>query len=172
MAGVAVTAAFAPYPLICFTGCFGTDQIAANQPGLVWVTRAAARGLATTAEPLTYFLNLKLAHPGSANAFVYAHSSPSQIAPGLLSWQGISQTDGNLVKNEQLVMMVASWLLCLLAVASVAVLVGGRIADQIRRVGLLKAVGATPGLVAVVFLAEYLALALVAGAASVTGPWP
>jgi putative ABC transport system permease protein len=59
---------------------------------------------------------------------------------------------------------VASWLLCLLAVASVAVLVAGRVADQIRRVGLLKAVGATPGLVAMVFLAEYLVLALAAAA--------
>jgi ABC-type lipoprotein release transport system permease subunit len=171
VAGVAVTAAFAPYPLICFTGCFGTNQIAANQPGLVWVTRAAARSLATTAEPLTYFLNLKLAHPGSADAFVHAHTSMSQIAPGLLSWQGISQTDGIVVQKEQLVMMVASWLLCLLAVASVAVLVAGRVADQIRRVGLLKAVGATPGLVAVVFLAEYLALALVAGAAGLAVGW-
>ncbi len=171
VAGVAVTAAFAPYPLICFTGCFGTNQIAANQPGLVWVTRAAARSLATTAEPLTYFLNLKLAHPGSANAFVSAHNSMSQIAPGLLSWQGISQTDGIVVQKEQLVMMVASWLLCLLAVASVAVLVAGRVADQIRRVGLLKAVGATPGLVAAVFLAEYLALALVAGAAGLAVGW-
>ena len=172
VAGVAVTAAFAPYPLICFTGCIlGTNQISANQPGLVWVTRAAARGLATTAEPLTWSLNLKLAHPGSANAFANAHSSMSQSAPGLLSWQGISQQDGNVVKNEQLVMMVASWLLCLLAVASVAVLVAGRVADQIRRVGLLKAVGATPGLVAVVFLAEYLALALVAGAAGLAVGW-
>ena len=38
-------------------------------------------------------------------------------------------------------------------------------ADQIRRVGLLKAVGATPGLIASVLLAEYVILALVAAAA-------
>ena len=49
--------------------------------------------------------------------------------------------------------------------ASVAVLVGGRMADQTRRVGLLKAVGGTPRLVAVVLLAEYLVLALLAAAA-------
>ncbi len=165
VAGVAVTAAFPPYPEICSTGCIiGTNQMAANQPGLVWTTRAAARGLATTAEPLTYFLNLKLAHPGSADAFASAHNSPSQSAPSLIGWQDISQHDANVVQKEQLVMMVASWLLCLLAVASVAVLVAGRVADQIRRVGLLKAVGATPGLVAMVFLAEYLVLALLAAA--------
>jgi len=82
VAGVAVTAAFPPYPDICAAGCIiGTNQMAANQPGLVWTTRAAARGLATTVEPLTYFLNLKLAHPGSADSFASAHDSASQTAP-------------------------------------------------------------------------------------------
>ena len=38
-------------------------------------------------------------------------------------------------------------------------------ADQTRRVGLLKAVGGTPGLVAAVLLAEYVLVALVAAAA-------
>jgi putative ABC transport system permease protein len=169
VAGVAVTAAFTPYPDICFTGCIiGTNQMANTQPGLIWTTGAAAHSLVTTTEPLAYFLNLKLAHPGSADAFAYARNKPSVTAPVLTGWQDISRQDGNVVKNEQLVMMVASWLLCLLAVASVAVLVAGRVADQIRRVGLLKAVGATPGLVAMVFLAEYLVLALVAAAVGLT----
>ena len=39
------------------------------------------------------------------------------------------------------ILVVGSWLLALLAVASVAVLVGGRMVEQTRRVGLLKAVG-------------------------------
>ncbi|MGH9230089.1 MAG: FtsX-like permease family protein [Acidimicrobiales bacterium] len=38
-------------------------------------------------------------------------------------------------------------------------------ADQTRRVGLLKAVGGTPSLVAAVLLAEYVAMALLAAAA-------
>ena len=164
VAGVAVTAAFAPYPEICFTGCVIATSMTASQPGLIWTTRAAARSLATTAEPLMYFLNLKLAHPGGADAFALTHNKPSLTAPYLTGWQDIGQQDGRMVANEQLVMMVASWLLCLLAIASVAVLVAGRAADQIRRVGLLKAVGATPALVATVFLAEYLVLALVAAA--------
>ena len=61
--------------------------------------------------------------------------------------------------------MIGAWLLGLLAVASVSVLVGGRMADQTRRVGLLKAVGGTPSLVAAVLLAEYVLVALVAAAA-------
>jgi integral membrane sensor domain MASE1 len=54
------------------------------------------------------------------------------------------------------------WLLALLAIGSLAILVGGRMAEQLRRVGILKAVGATPALVAGVLLAEYLALSFVA----------
>ncbi len=59
----------------------------------------------------------------------------------------------------------------LLAVASVAVLAGGRMAERTRRVGLLKAVGSTPGLVAAVLVAENLALALVAAAAGLVIGW-
>jgi ABC-type antimicrobial peptide transport system permease subunit len=51
------------------------------------------------------------------------------------------------------------------------VLVGGRMADQTRRVGLLKAVGATPRLVAAVLLAEFIALALLAAAAGLAAGW-
>ena len=46
VAGVAVSAAFIPYPNVCFTGCIISTNETATQPGLVWVTRAAARGLA------------------------------------------------------------------------------------------------------------------------------
>ena len=44
-------------------------------------------------------------------------------------------------------------------------------ADQIRRVGLLKAVGGTPGLVAAVLLAEYVVVALLAAAAGLAIGW-
>ena len=76
----------------------------------------------------------------------------------------MSRDDAHLVRNEQRALLTGSWLLALLALASVAVLVGGRMADQLRRVGLLKAVGGTPRLVASVLLAEYLVVALLASA--------
>jgi putative ABC transport system permease protein len=50
----------------------------------------------------------------------------------------------------------------MLAIASIAVVVGGRMAEQTRRVGLLKAVGGSPTFVAVVLLSENLLLALAA----------
>lgn len=62
-------------------------------------------------------------------------------------------------------------LLGLLALGSVAVLVGSRLAVHRRRVGLLKTIGATPGLVASTFLAENLLLALIAAALGLVGGW-
>ena len=60
----------------------------------------------------------------------------------------------------QQVLTPGAWLAIALAVASVAVLAGGRMAEQTRRVGQLKAAGGTPALVAAVLLAERLFLAL------------
>jgi putative ABC transport system permease protein len=57
-----------------------------------------------------------------------------------------------------------SSLLAVLALATLVVLVGGRLADEGRRVGLLKATGATPRFIALVLVSSYLALGLVAAA--------
>jgi putative ABC transport system permease protein len=165
--GIAVTAADAPYPYASFSIRGGPYA----DPGLVWLTRAAARSFATSALPLSYIMNLKLADPAAATAFANAHGNSGSSIVSVVSWQQISQEDARLIGNEQVILSVGSWLLSLLAVASVAVLVGGRMAEQKRRVGLLKAVGGTPGLVAVVLLAEHLALALVAAAAGLAAGW-
>ena len=76
-----------------------------------------------------------------------------------------------MVKDQEEVLRIGSRLVALLAVASIAVLVGGRMADQTRRVGLLKAVGGTPRLVALVLLAEYIVVALVGSAAGLAAGW-
>ena len=44
--------------------------------GLVWLTRSAVAGLAGSGAPLAYLLNLKLANPAQAPAFVAHHRSP------------------------------------------------------------------------------------------------
>jgi putative ABC transport system permease protein len=171
--GVAVTAAVSAYPNVCYSGCaFNPNQYRADIPnaGLVWLTEPDARGLATPAEPLSYRLNLTLKDPAAAPAFVSAHMS-SSAEPFLYSWQGVSQQDSLLVADEQQVLSTGGLLLGLLAIASVAVLAGGRMAEQARRVGLLKAAGATPELVAVLLLAENLILALLAAAVGLTAGW-
>jgi ABC-type lipoprotein release transport system permease subunit len=163
VAGVAVTAAAPPYPEpACLANlCQGGDDT-----GLAWVTRADALSFAPPREPPLYILNLKLADPAAAPAFVAAHGGDPRRGGHLLQpWQDIRERSANLVENQRRALLTGAWLLSLLAVASVAVLVGGRMADQIRRVGLLKAVGGTPGLVAAVLLAEYVVVALLATAA-------
>lgn len=183
VAGIAVTAAVQPVPGICyFFGCGARlDPPRITNPGLIWLTQADASGLATSAEPLSYLLNLKLA-PGAHIATVAGCNDDAVTSPAPLvyGWQCLESADDGQVRTEQAALLTASWLLGLLAVGSVTVLVGGRMAEQIRRAGLLKAAGGTPRLVAGVLLAEHLllgaaaaGLGLLAGhllAPLVTGP--
>jgi ABC-type lipoprotein release transport system permease subunit len=197
--GVAVTAAARPYPGVCYAPIcpefaeamedrmaegpppeepppdealdderFMADPV---EPGLVWLTEADARGLAPAEDFLSYVVNLKLADPNDAPAFVNARLSSSTQAQVLESWQDIRAGHDQLVRDTQNVLVIGSRLLAILAVASVAVLVGGRMADQTRRVGLLKAVGGTPRLVAAVLLTEYLVVALLAAAGGLVAGW-
>jgi putative ABC transport system permease protein len=166
VAGVAVTAAF-PVNGVGFLE--GSSQW--PNPGLIWTTTADAESLATRQYPLGFVLNLKLRNPASAEDFAnrFDPGGYTDNTGGLyvIPWQMISHQDSLLMAHEQKILLVGSWLLALLAVGSLAIVVGGRMAEQNRRVGLLKAVGGTPALVAGVLLAEYLALAVIAGAAGV-----
>jgi putative ABC transport system permease protein len=169
--GTAVTAGLPSYPgSLCDMGCASIpgswgDSSRIHTPGLVWLTKPAARSLATSAGSLSYLLDLKLANPAGAEAFVTEHGANwSPAKPVLSPWQKILDVDNLMVENEQQAMQVGGWLFALLSGAGLAVLIGRRMAEQTRRVGLLKAVGATPGLIASVLLAEHLALALLATA--------
>ena len=176
--GLAVSAAVPEYPGVCYyLTCNAQSQAEESGMGLVWVTRAAARALATTAMPLSYTVSLKLSDPASATAFASAHG-PSNVdgpasssGPALLTWQQIEGADNDLVSVAQQVLTAGSWLAIALAIASVAVLAGGRMAEQTRRVGRLKAAGAAPAMVAAVLLAEQLALAVAAAVAGLVIGW-
>lgn len=173
VSGVAVTTATdLTDPQLCSSNCDLPISELGN-PGLVWMTRADAVSLATAAEPLSYTLNLKLADPADADAFAnaYDNANTSASAPGLQSWESLAWGTGSQVRSEQFLLLIGSQLLGLLAIASVAVLVGGRMTEQTRRVGLLKAVGSTPALVAAVLLAEHLILAVAAAAMGLLIGW-
>jgi predicted lysophospholipase L1 biosynthesis ABC-type transport system permease subunit len=184
VAGIAVTAAQAPYPNLCYftaSSCPpwlivpGGDL---RNVGVIWMTEAGALGLTPKANPLTttYLLNLKLSNPADADAFAQQRfvpppqpSGPSGFQPPYLgpmysTWDGVGSADALLVQDAQSVLEPGALLLTLLAIASVTVLVGRRLSEYARRVGLLKAVGGTPGTVAAMFLAENLVLALLAAA--------
>jgi ABC-type lipoprotein release transport system permease subunit len=196
--GVAATAAAMPYGEVCFGwDCgvrLGRPPVRLESPplatstgppvdvgafpfppedaGLVWLTEEDLRGLAVEQDLLSYVVNLKLADPAAARAFAVGHAgSGITTEPVLLSWYDLRDAFREQVEVQGRVLVPASWLLAVLGVASIAVLVGGRLADQTRRVGLLKAVGGTPRLVAAVLLAEYLVLALVAAAGGLAVGW-
>jgi putative ABC transport system permease protein len=148
--GIAVTAASPAYPM--------------SSPGQIWVTRADAGRLGAPAGPIFYTLKLRLADPSQSSIFAARLNSsrPFSSQLSVLTWQDIQVQDATLVTNAQQDLAIGATLLALLGAASVAVLVGGRMADQTRRVGLLKAVGATPTLIAGVLLARNLVLAFLA----------
>ncbi|HTS97344.1 MAG TPA: FtsX-like permease family protein [Streptosporangiaceae bacterium] len=172
VAGIAVSAADLPYPNLCYSpggGCVFDAPYRGPAPlpaavGLAWVTEPDARRFASARAPLYYFLNLKLTDPAAAPAFASRYGT-AQGSPYLIPWQAIQSGDGLLVQDEQQVLSPGALLVALLAIAGVAVLAGGRMAERTRRVGLLKAVGGTPETVAITLLAENLVLALAAAAA-------
>jgi putative ABC transport system permease protein len=178
--GIAVTAGASPYPNLCYADCVWDGgpvradfQISQRSVGLAWVTDATARAMTAYAgQPPAYLLNLKLKDPARAQAFANTYGNgTSPTSPLLTPWQDIANADGLLVLDEQQVLAPGALLASLLALASVAVLAGGRMAQQTRRIGLLKAVGGTPGLVTAVLMAENLVLALLAAAAGLTVGW-
>ena len=161
VAGIAVSTAQCFYPV--------------STPGVIWLTRRDAEALATSMRPLGYVLNLKLDDPGSAQAFengnavtAFGNGTGNDTASLLSSWREIEHSDFRVVAIDQKVLLIVSTLLAFLAIASIAVVVGSRMAEQTHRVGLLKAVGGTPLLVAFVLLAENLLLALTGAAVGVT----
>jgi ABC-type lipoprotein release transport system permease subunit len=156
--GTAVTAAIPAYPNTCAKaeGCILTNAVAHTNPGLVWATQADAMHIAGPFGPDAYYLNLKLKDPATAPAFADRYNAnTSPTAPFVLTWQQIRDGDAQTLAKVREILLTGSWLLALLAIASVTILVGGRMVEQKRRVGLLKAVGGTPRFVAAVLLLEH-----------------
>jgi ABC-type lipoprotein release transport system permease subunit len=168
VAGTAVTAGLPAYPSsLCHIYCFAPVRPGAGafDVGLVWLTTADTATLAKANDLIVYLVSLRLADPAGASGFAATHDTrpgAGVTAPFLISWQTIRDADTGVVRAEQAALQVGGLLLALLAVAGLAVLAARRMVEQTRRVGLLKAVGGTPGLVAAVLLVEHLTLALIA----------
>lgn len=162
--GIAVTAALLPSPFSDYAHPSGFPEA-----GLIWVTRPDFGRIANVAGGTSaQALNLRLANPSAAPAFAATHQDD---LIRLISWQATSKQDGLIISVEQAVLLTGSSLLGLLALASVALLVGGRLEQQTRRIGLLKAAGAMPGLVTGILLAEQFVLAVAGAAAGLIIGW-
>jgi len=153
--GTAVTAARVPYPQAGWRvpGTPYTDP-----GGLVWVERGDIAALAGGQQSLSYTLNLTLADPAAGATIGAATSAAIHVT----TRQQIADTDDRLVAQARKAVLIGSWLLAGLATAGAAGIVAGRIIGRRRRLGLLKAVGAGPGMIAAVQLAEYLVIGLAA----------
>ncbi|GAB3982411.1 hypothetical protein GCM10029978_086040 [Actinoallomurus acanthiterrae] len=166
VAGIAVTAAYTVYPWAQM-GVEGPS----DSSGLVWLNEPDTRALVSANVSVSSAIYLKLRDPAATQAFLDAHrasADPAQTTTHFVTWQFMAVQDSVMLKDSQPILVIGSWLISFLAIAGVATLAAGRAAKQTRRVGLLKAVGATPGLIAAVLLAEYLTLALIADALGLT----
>jgi putative ABC transport system permease protein len=168
--GIAVTAGRSVYPWAPGIGPGGGPS---DGGGLVWLSEPDTRALDASDLPVTSFINLKLRDPGSAVEFRMEHhpylaEAFADTWVNFRPWQGIAEQDFVILRDSQPILVVGGWLLGFLAIGGVATLAAGRAAKQTRRVGLLKAVGATPGIIAAVLLTEYVIVALLADALGLT----
>jgi putative ABC transport system permease protein len=137
--------------------------------GLLWLTDTDFGGLVSGPQDVGYAAYLRLDTPTAAPAFVADHLRGGDGEPSIAAWTDVLEGQSWLVQAQGFTLLLGAWLLGAVAVTSIAVLVGARMADQLRRVGLLKALGGTPGLVAAVLLAEYAFLALLAAGVGLVG---
>jgi putative ABC transport system permease protein len=170
--GDEVTIQGRPFPVRGVATTTSRGQFPLARPAQVWVTPATAqvmRGLGMTEEG--FELQLRLADPEDADAFVAAHpveadDPSSSVVAYMETWRqrrAESHSDIDIMAGT---LYAAGTLIAILTVATAAVLVAGRMAAQTRQVGTLKAVGVTPGQVVLTLLVEYLA---VAGLATAVG---
>ncbi|HEY3954656.1 MAG TPA: FtsX-like permease family protein [Streptosporangiaceae bacterium] len=166
VAGIAVTAT-GEYPDAELTGPDGGPT---DNSGLLWLTEKDIRALPSR-YPRSYVLYLKLADPAASYAFEDSYTLSHALPVHFATWQSMESGDAGPLQASEPVLDIGGWLLGFLAIVGVAGLAAGRAVQQARRVGLLKAVGATPGLIAAVLLAEYLILALLAASFGLLAGW-
>ncbi|MEU4337158.1 FtsX-like permease family protein [Micromonospora lupini] len=170
--GFAVTAARPAYPR---PGWHFPGSITTEGGGLVWVDR---RDIATLAgdQPLSYTLNLRLTDPRAGIAAVDPPGGGIGSDARFHGWRfrtgpQIAEVNSMLNAPARQALLIGSWLLTALAVTGVAGIVAGRAIGQRRRVGLLKAVGAGPAMIATIHLAEYLVIGLAAAGTGLAAGW-
>jgi putative ABC transport system permease protein len=132
-------------------------------PGFAWVARSTMERLQPDQGAWRWDEALRLDDPGAAQAV--ADSAHAGAPPGTVftqTWQ--EQRDDGLKDAQPLQLILSMYTLILLAVvfSVVGILVGARVLEQNREIGLLKAVGLTPAQVTAVFVIESAALGLVA----------
>jgi putative ABC transport system permease protein len=162
--GTALSAAQPPFPY--------------QGPGLAWVSRPTADLLAAAAGPTAgrgYQVELRLAPGVDATAFAATATPPAgagQSGVTLRTWRDIRSDATVYLHVMSTLLLTVSGLLALLAGCGVAVLMVGQLGARLRQIGALQAIGATPGQIVTVTLAEHLAVALLAAGAGLAAGVP
>jgi putative ABC transport system permease protein len=154
--------------------------IAFAQPGLLWATRGDVAAMTTEGENGFEAVSLRLSNPGLAPGFaanwdnpIYRGWPPTSSDPFLsvTSWEEIrydSLTDVNFARAG---LITGALALALLTITSAAIYLTSRLEAQTRRMGLLKAVGASPRLAARLAIVQQLAVTIPAAVVGITAGW-
>ncbi|MFB6775222.1 ABC transporter permease [Streptomyces sp. NPDC056337] len=165
--GLAISAATPVYPWNDWAQGPGTSDYGG---GRIWLTAADTRAAAGDTSGV-YLFHLKLKDPAATLTWRETVFTDERRGPEWVNthhWQGILRTDASMIKFAQPALVVGGWLLASAALVTLAALAAVRATRDNRRAGLLKAVGAGPGDVAAVLLAQYLLLTVVATALGLT----
>ncbi|MFG2051322.1 FtsX-like permease family protein [Micromonospora sp. NPDC048935] len=165
--GFAVTAARPVYPQVHWHLPGGN---LVEKGGLVWVDHGDITTLAGD-QPLSYTLNLKLVDRDAGAGAIRPAGDVRFRGWSFRSARDIAHSSGRQNRQAETALVVGAWLLTGLAVVGIAGIVAGRVIARRRRVGLLKAIGAGPGVIAAVHLAEYLVIGLAAAGAGLAIGW-
>lgn len=157
--GIAISAATPVYPWSNWAQLGPSDR-----GGRIWLTTADARAAAGDATGV-HLINVKLTDPAAPVRWretVFTPDRRGDLGVNTHHWRTVLRTDMNMIHSTQPALVVGGWLLAVAATVTLAALAAVRAARDNRRAGLLKAVGAGPGTVAAVLLAQYLLLTAVA----------
>ncbi|AJE44369.1 ABC transporter permease [Streptomyces nodosus] len=160
--GIAISAATPVYPWSDWAQGPGPSDYG----GRIWLTTADIRATAGDT-PGVHLIHLKLTDPTATRRWLDTAFTPENRDDFWVNthdWQTVLQTDTNMIEDTQPALVVGGWLLAVAATVTLAALATVRSARDNRRAGLLKAVGAGPGTVTAVLLAQYLLLTCLATA--------
>jgi putative ABC transport system permease protein len=135
-------------------------------PGFAWVALETLDRLQPDRASWRWDEALRLGDPASAGTVAEAASAGAP--PGTVSTETWQEQRGSALEEAaplQLILSMYSVVLLAVVFAVVGILVGARVLEQSRELGLLKAVGLTPGQVTTVFVVESAVLGSVASVA-------
>ncbi|MGW2057824.1 FtsX-like permease family protein [Streptomyces sp. NPDC001840] len=164
--GTAISAATPVYPWSDWAQGPGPSDYG----GRIWLTTADTRAAAGNTSGV-HLIHLKLTDPNATLRWrdtVFTHDRRGDSWVNTHNWQTVLRTNTNMIEDTQPALVIGGWLLALAATGTLAALATARAVRDNRRAALLKAVGAGPGTVTAVLLAQHLLLTLVATALGLT----